>query len=99
MITILLYFQLFPKQYFLPAASTQKSFAEIVDSYSKHHNFTSREKEIFVLLLEGNTNNAISEKLYISDNTVKFHIKNILKKTQCKNRGDLKSHFEKYEYI
>lgn len=98
-ITILLYFQLFPKLYILPAASTQKSFAEIVDSYSKHHNFTSREKEIFVLLLEGNTNNAISEKLYISDNTVKFHIKNILKKTQCQNRGDLKSHFEKYQYI
>lgn len=48
-----------------------------------------REKEVFSLIKEGRSNSEIANDLYISENTVKFHIKNILKKTACSNRTEL----------
>lgn len=38
---------------------------------------TERQKEILDLVNEGNTNKEISEELHISENTVKYHVKNI----------------------
>ncbi len=35
------------------------------------------------------SNSEISSVLYISENTVKFHVKNILKKTGCSNRNEI----------
>jgi len=48
-----------------------------------------REQEILVLILQGEENNAIGEKLFISINTVKTHIKNILRKTGTTDRFSL----------
>ena len=47
---------------------------------------TQRESEILYYLGRGCTNNAIAEKLFISKNTVKYHIKNIYIKLDVKNR-------------
>lgn len=41
--------------------------------------FSQRQKEILDLVLHGYNNLQIAEKLFISENTVKFHIKNIYK--------------------
>ena len=41
------------------------------------------------LLLEGKANGEIAQTLSISENTVKFHIRNLLQKTGCKNRNEL----------
>ena len=41
------------------------------------------------LLLDGRTNSQIATELTISNNTVKYHVRNLLKKTGCKNRTDL----------
>jgi small-conductance mechanosensitive channel len=50
---------------------------------------TQRELEIARLISEGTTNKGIAEKLCISENTAKVHVKNILKKLDLKNRQQL----------
>ena len=57
--------------------------------FAAKYNLSAREVEVFALIVEGATNIEISEKLFISINTVKFHMKNILKKTECANRNEL----------
>ena len=48
------------------------------------------------LILGGNTNKEIAEKLFISENTVKFHVRNLLRKTDCKKRSELLSLFDSF---
>ena len=50
---------------------------------------TTRESEIIELVEKGMTNNEIAESLFVSENTVKTHLKNIFSKTQALNRTDL----------
>jgi DNA-binding NarL/FixJ family response regulator len=49
---------------------------------------TKREKEMMHLLVDGLSNKAIAEKLFISENTVKYHIRNILQKLGVQNRTE-----------
>ncbi|WP_299671031.1 7TM diverse intracellular signaling domain-containing protein [uncultured Polaribacter sp.] len=51
---------------------------------------TLREVEILRYLNEDLNNNQIAEKLFISTNTVKYHIRNIYSKISVKNRKELK---------
>jgi len=48
---------------------------------------TDREREVLRLVAEGATNREIASALYISENTVSFHMKNILAKLHLKNRA------------
>jgi DNA-binding CsgD family transcriptional regulator/small-conductance mechanosensitive channel len=48
-----------------------------------------REMEIAELVSQGATNKELADKLFISENTVKVHIKNILQKLEIKNRQQL----------
>jgi len=50
---------------------------------------TKRELEVLVTLHEGLTNKAISERLFISPQTVKDHIRNIMRKVGVRSRGAL----------
>lgn len=50
---------------------------------------STRELEIFRLLVEGNSNDAISKQLYISDRTVSAHKTNLLNKLGLKNIVEL----------
>ena len=47
---------------------------------------TDREAEIAMLIFTGYKNSYITEKLYISPNTLKFHLKNVLSKVGAPNR-------------
>jgi len=51
--------------------------------------FTAREFEVFNLVVQGSRNRAIATALNISENTVKFHVANILKKVGATNRSEL----------
>ena len=51
---------------------------------------TLREIDILRLINLNLNNSEISKKLYISKNTVKYHVRNIYVKTGLKNREDLK---------
>ena len=48
---------------------------------------TSREREVLELVVTGATNREIAAALYISENTVNFHMKHILAKLHLKNRA------------
>lgn len=50
---------------------------------------TEREKEILELILNGYTNEDLSKQLFISLNTVKFHVRNILRKFCVTSRTEL----------
>lgn len=51
--------------------------------------FSNREKDIFAILVNGKSTKEIAEELYISPETVKKHIQNILKKTNTNSRLEL----------
>ncbi|MFC4769292.1 response regulator [Effusibacillus consociatus] len=53
---------------------------------------SQREQEILELVAAGLTNREIAETLYISENTVKNHLKNILQKLHLENRVQLTSY-------
>lgn len=61
-----------------------------------HHHLNDRQRQIVSLLLQGYTNSEIGEKLFITPNTVKYHIKNIYKAFQVKNRNEL---FVKFGFL
>ncbi|MCK5169510.1 MAG: tetratricopeptide repeat protein [Bacteroidales bacterium] len=58
---------------------TSKEFAE-------KHDLTERETEVLHLISEGMSNADIAEKIFVSTNTIKYHIKNIYIKLDVKNR-------------
>ena len=49
----------------------------------------SREKEILILVAKGLTNKQIAEQLFITENTVKNHVKNLFSKLKVDNRVQL----------
>jgi DNA-binding CsgD family transcriptional regulator len=51
--------------------------------------FSTREKEIILLLANGRKTDEIAEELFISPNTVSTHRKNMLKKYAVKNTAEL----------
>ena len=57
----------------------------VVSSFQKKNSsiqLSQREKEVLTLLATGNSYDSIAEKLFISKNTIKFHLKNIYLKLQ-----------------
>lgn len=62
----------------------------VVQSFQKNTNspLTDRETEILSLLAAGKSYNNIGDALFISKDTVKFHLKNIYIKLQVDNRSD-----------
>ena len=49
---------------------------------------TDREREMLRFIARGLSNREIAGKLFISENTVKYHIKNVLQKFGLKNRAE-----------
>ena len=58
----------------------------LLDPLVLEFGLTNREKEILELIAKGLNNKEISDILFISENTVKYHIKNIYIKLNVKNR-------------
>lgn len=51
---------------------------------------TAREREVVALLVEGLTSNReLAERLIVSENTVKYHLRNILDKLHLRNRAQV----------
>ena len=48
---------------------------------------TVREREVLQLVAAGSTNREIAASLFISENTVNFHMKHVLAKLHVKNRA------------
>jgi DNA-binding NarL/FixJ family response regulator len=78
------------------AAVTRKTAARIMhrvqdlsNQSQKEDNLLSpRELEVLALLGEGLANKVIAERIFISENTVKYHVRNILQKLGAQNRTE-----------
>ncbi len=51
-------------------------------------NFTEKEYEVLKYLIKGLNNNEISEKMFVTNHTVKAHISSILHKLNVSNRTE-----------
>lgn len=67
----------------LPATSKARIVSEAVNP------LTDRECEVLELILSAKSNRAIAEKLFISESTVKTHVKNIFAKYDVASRAEL----------
>ena len=64
--------------------SARGAVADDSDSYS----LTRRERQVLDLLLEGYSNRAIGEALYIAERTASVHVSRILRKLGVSSRGE-----------
>lgn len=55
---------------------------------------TDREREVLRLLATGASNRAIAEKLFISDGTVKSHVRQVFRKTGVSTRAEAAAHYQ-----
>lgn len=78
---------------YIPVPQAVQSREDAMNSFKGKYVLSGREMDVFMLLIEGNTNAEIADRLYVSENTVRFHVSNILKKTGCKSRKELSSLF------
>ncbi|MEO8216102.1 MAG: response regulator transcription factor [Acidobacteriota bacterium] len=54
------------------------------------HSLTGREREVLELMVEGTTSNRrLAKRLNVSENTIKFHVRNILDKLRLHNRAEV----------
>jgi len=61
-----------------------------------YDHLTKREKSVIYLIAQGASNNAIADKLNISDHTVKTHLYSAFKKTSSRNRVELANWAQRY---
>ena len=54
---------------------------------------TPREQEVIAMLAEGETNARIAQRLVVSEDTVKTHVKHILRKLGVRNRSQAVSRY------
>ena len=90
---ILLLFRLY-HQLYEPEAEQRKSEEEIFETFCLHHDLSARERDLLRLIIEDHTNGEIAARLYISENTVKYHVRNVLQKTGCRNRVELQRKYK-----
>src|SRR5258708_6522449 len=50
---------------------------------------TRLEKEILALVVQGDSNRDIADKVHLSTNTIKFHVRQLLQKLEVENRTEL----------
>jgi Response regulator containing a CheY-like receiver domain and an HTH DNA-binding domain len=73
------------------ASKLLTEFNALVQQAEERHrsllpSLTDRELDVLKLVAKGLSNREISEELYISENTVKNHVRNILEKLQIHSR-------------
>ncbi len=71
------------------AVEILRQLLELVNPQASPENFrlTTRELEILSCLGEGWSNAELAKRCWISENTVKFHMKNLFKKLNVRDRG------------
>ena len=86
--TVFLFFREYQRQY-EPETVRQRSEQEVFESFCLRYDLSSREREVVRMVLDGHPNGEIAEALFITESTVKYHVRNVLQKVGCKNRAEL----------
>jgi len=89
----LMFFALYYRLY-MPALPEQENMEVLLSTYEARFGFTAQQCRIFRLVVKGCSNVEIAAELFLTESTVKFHMKNILKRTGCTNRTELISDFK-----
>ena len=84
----LLFLFLYLKKYYRENPAFPQDDAELEHVFSKY-NISQREQEIIRLVSKGKSNKEISDRLYISLQTVKNHVHSIYRKLNVRNRVQL----------
>lgn len=66
-----------------------RSQARQIGKEDHRQTLSAREQEVLALVAQGLINREIAERLFISENTVKYHMKNILDKLHLQNRAQV----------
>lgn len=86
--TAVLFYRLYQRVY-EPRAARQRGEQEVFEEFCLRNDLSAREREVFRMAIENNTNAQIAEALFITESTVKYHMRNVLQKAGCKNRSEL----------
>ncbi|HET7808764.1 MAG TPA: response regulator transcription factor [Gaiellaceae bacterium] len=83
--------QTFSPSLFLPAvapAAVSNGNGAFADSHPAVEALTKREREILTLVAEGHSNSQLARMLWVTEQTVKFHLSNIYRKLEVANRTE-----------
>jgi DNA-binding NarL/FixJ family response regulator len=61
--------------------------ADVIDSPTRDDFLTAREWEVLAHVADGATNRVIADRLTVSEDTVKTHVHNVLRKLRVRTRG------------
>lgn len=86
--TIMLFFVLY-QQLYVTVAEHVPTEREIFERFAASHDLSAREREVLRLVLAERTNAEIAGELFVSEATVKYHVRNLLRKTGCKSRLEI----------
>ncbi|MFC1996789.1 response regulator [Chloroflexota bacterium] len=70
------------------AARLMSGFQNLAEQTESADPLTEREIQLLRWMVEGYSNKAIAKELFISENTVKYHIRNIFQKLEVQNRTE-----------
>lgn len=76
------------------ASSGEPDWEAALRTFAEHYRLTKRETEICSYLVRGRSAKRIAEELFISENTVWTHTKNVYAKTKVSGKEDLIDLFE-----
>lgn len=70
------------------ATELQQLALNVAEPDTLHAPLTARQLEILRLIAHGHTNAAIAQQLFVTEGTIKWHVKQILAKTNSSNRAE-----------
>lgn len=73
----------------MQTVTESKSFAPAIERLAERYDLSRREAQVALCCAQGLTNAQIGERLYISEQTVKFHLRHIFVKYGVKRRAEL----------
>lgn len=86
--TMALFFVLY-QQLYVSTAESAPSERQVFERFASLHDLSSREREVLRLVLAERSNSEIAAELFVSEATVKYHVRNLLRKTGCRNRLEI----------
>ncbi len=72
----------------MPREIARKLVVSFSQQQTQTEVFSKREMDVLDLLCEGNSYREMAEKLFVSPNTIRFHLKNIYKKLDVSSRHE-----------
>jgi DNA-binding NarL/FixJ family response regulator len=73
--------------------------SEPVDVHDEDVGLTRREKEILALVSEGHSNRELAQMMWVTEQTVKFHLSNIYRKLDVSNRTEASRWAHKHSLV